>query len=226
MIKAKTIVVLPAHNEEDAILPVVQDVLDSCDCEVVVSFSGCSDSTHIFVAHEHVLHNHNPRVHLIRSPKGKGLAVKKAFSQIDAQYIVMLDADSTYPANEIPHFVDQLRLYDAVIGTRILFDGQNISAINHLGNNFITKNAQILYNSQINDLCTGMWGFNGHVLKDLNIKSHGFTLEAELFVYLKKHGYRIGEIPITYNRRIGDSKLRRIEAVKILWYLWSRRFLL
>lgn len=224
MINAKSVVVLPAHNEEDAILPVVEDVLNNCDCDVVVSCSGCSDSTHIYLKHEFHFHDNNPRVHVLRSHKGKGLAIKKAFSEVQAERIIMMDADATYPADKIPDFVDQLRIYDAVIGRRLLFDGQNISALNRFGNAFLTRNAQILYNSPINDLCTGMWGFNGKILDKLNIKSHGFTLEAELFVYLMKNHYSIGEIPITYNRRIGESKLKRTEAFKILWYLWSRRF--
>ncbi len=223
MIKAETIVVLPVHNEEDAILPVIKDVLNSCPCHVVVSFSGCSDSTHAYVAHNHLLHGKNERVHLLRSPKGKGLAIKKAFANIEAKSVIMLDSDGTYPADQIPHFVDQLRFYDAVIGVRKLADNINISSVNRWGNQVINSQANMLYNSQMDDICTGMWGFNGHVLKDLNIKSHGFTLEVELFVYLVKHHYRIGQIPIDYRRRIGDSKLRRSDGLKILWYLWSRR---
>jgi hypothetical protein len=97
-----------------------------------------------------------------------------------------------------------------------------MSTLNQMGNAFITYQAQMLHGLHIKDLCTGMWGFQGDAIKKLNIKSHGFTLEAELFVFTARNRLSFGQIPIEYYPRIGEKKINRLDHLKIMWYLWSR----
>lgn len=209
MFKADTVVILPAHNEAAAIGKVVDSIPYLC----VVSASGCSDRT------EQIAKEHGATV--IRSPKGKGRAIAYAMREVEANKVVMLDADATYPVDFIRPMLDMLTYYDVVVGIREL--GIQ-SSIDRWGNNFITRQAQLLYGLPIHDLCNGMWAFRGDVARALDIQSYGFTLEAELFTNVVRNHYQLGQITIPYYPRVGEKKINRWDHLRIMWYLWSRRF--
>lgn len=214
MIKAENVILLPAKNEAQAIGKVIDDIHSIGYHNIVCPISGCTDNT-IEVATQHgatVLSN---------CPTGKGRAVGYALKQINAKKIVMLDSDNTYPVKAIPQLFELLNQFEVVAGTR-KFNSQNMPIVNRLGNYFITYQAVFLHGLGIKDLCTGMWGFRGDVVRKLDIKSYGFTLEAEIFVFTAKNRLKFGQIPIEYYPRIGNKKINRLDHLKIMWYLWTR----
>jgi dolichol-phosphate mannosyltransferase len=78
---------------------------------------------------------------------------------------------------------------------------------------------------RVTDLCTGMWGFNTETLKNMQLDSTHFDIEAEMFAESAKNCLRIGEVPIAYLNREGESKLIPMEAgFMILRKLVQRRF--
>jgi hypothetical protein len=97
--------------------------------------------------------------------------------------------------------------------------------LNWVGNYLLTLMANVLYFSWISDLCTGYWGFRGDVVKNLNLTTDGFQLEAELLIQLRKKGYDIAEVPIYYRCREGKAKLSGMkDGLRIGRFLISRRF--
>ncbi len=215
MIDTKTTVLLPAHNEEKAIGLVIKDIRSAIDCDIVVSASGCTDNT-ISIARK-------SGADVIISPKGKGLAVSNALKQITSDRVIMLDSDLTYPARYIPIMVDMLQYNDAVVGIRGL-NKVNNPGFNRFGNEILSHMAQILYSINIHDVCSGMWAFNSNVVKTMDIKSSGFTLEAEILAHLYFNHYKLGQITIDYNNRIGPTKLNKVkDGFKIMSYLVTRR---
>jgi glycosyltransferase involved in cell wall biosynthesis len=214
MIKSENIILLPARNEEKAIGKVIDSIFKIGYRNIVVATSGCNDKT-ARIASEH------GAIVLSNAPVGKGRAINYALKRIEAKKVVMLDSDATYPVNAIPNFIKLLDKCQVVAGTRQL-NSSNMPIINRLGNAFITFQARIIYGLPISDLCTGMWGFRGDVVKKLNIKSHGFTLEAELYAFTARNNLSFGQIPIEYYPRIGKKKINRLDHLKIMWYLWSR----
>ena len=208
------VILLPAKNEAKSIGRVIDDIRLSGFNNIVVVASGCTDNT-TSVASEH------GALVLGDAPCGKGRAINYALKRINADKIVMLDADCTYPAKSIPDFILALDHCDVVAGIR-QFNANNISTIGRWGNKFISWQARSLYNIPIKDLCTGMWGFKGNAIKNIEIESYGFTLEAELFVYANKKKLAFLQIPIEYYPRIGTCKINRLDHLKIMWYLWTR----
>jgi dolichol-phosphate mannosyltransferase len=74
-------------------------------------------------------------------------------------------------------------------------------------------------------LCTGFWGFKGHVVRNVPIDAKGFELEAQLFSRCIKSNLVIGEVPISYGCRNGDvTKLGGVSSgMRIFWTLfWER----
>jgi hypothetical protein len=70
-----------------------------------------------------------------------------------------------------------------------------------------------------------MWGFNTNKLKTFNLNSKGFTLEAELFSNSVKNKCKIGQIPVGYRSRLGNSrpKLKVSHGFEIAWTLVKDR---
>jgi glycosyltransferase involved in cell wall biosynthesis len=216
MIKANNIILLPAKNEAQAIGKVIDDIHSIGYHDIVCAASACTDNT------VEVALSHGAMV-LPNCPCGKGRAVEYALKHIDAKKVIMLDSDNTYPVKSIPQICDLLDRYQVVAGTRKL-NSLNMPVLNRIGNTFITYQARFLHGLPIKDLCTGMWGFRGDVIKKLDIQSYGFTLEAELFIFTARNRLTFGQIPIEYYPRIGQKKINRMDHLKIMWYLWTRSF--
>jgi dolichol-phosphate mannosyltransferase len=82
-----------------------------------------------------------------------------------------------------------------------------IKPLNFVGNILLTMLANILYRSDISDLCTGCWGMRGEIVPTLNLSANGFQFEADLYSQIARRHYRIGEVPIFYRRRPTRPKL-------------------
>ncbi len=162
----------------------------------------------------------------VQKGRGKGAAFREFIPKIRERYTLFLDSDGTYPPEVIPHFVEQLRAGDrVVVGSRLLGSIENgaMSRTNHLGNRILSLLASTLFRVPISDVCSGMWGFDSELLKSFKLESDGFELEAELFAECALRGIPIKEIPIPYQRRIGEPKLQVREGVRIALALLRKR---
>ena len=72
------------------------------------------------------------------------------------------------------------------------------------------------------DICTGYFAWKKEVVDELSphIKSKGFAIEAEMITKMAKLGFKIYSVPITYDKREGNSKLSPYhDGIKITWML-------
>ncbi|CAB50103.1 glycosyltransferase family 2 protein [Pyrococcus abyssi] len=230
----RVVVLLPAYNEEETIGKVIDEIpvkkleKEGYKVTVVVANGPSTDRT------EEIARNKGAIVYNI-AKGGKARDVKHALSMIDFpyDYLVMLDADYTYPPQYIYDIVKALEEYDVVIGSRLkgkIEDGA-MPKVNKLGNWGLSLIATILYGKKISDVCTGMWGFRKYVLDSIEIDANGFDLEANLYVEAVKKGFKIGEVPINYRKRPNKPKLGNGNpwgavktGLKIGWYLVRKRF--
>jgi len=94
---------------------------------------------------------------------------------------------------------------------------------NLIGNRMLSWLASFLFATPISDVCSGMWGFVSERLRTLGLTATGFELEADLFAECALKGIPITEIPIRYDRRIGEAKLHVREGVRIALALLKKR---
>lgn len=210
-------VLLPTYQEEEAIGKVIDEVRAVLpDCKILVAYTPGMDGTVDVLRQKKVEWITEPR-------RGKGHAVQHAVRFISSDYVVMLDADYTYPATYIPELLDNLE--DVAMGYRQYMDGGAMSSVNFFGNKVLSLIASILYGRRVRDVCTGMWGFRKDVLDRFALESGGFMLEADLFVNSVRGKCKISQIPIRYRKRQGDSmsKLRVVDGVKIGLFLLKKR---
>ena len=227
MSQPTVLIILPALNEEETIGEVIDDIPRDILGEkgyvvkILVVDNGSTDLT------GQIAQERDAEV-IVEPQRGKGNAMRAAFEQAQADFVFMLDADSTYPPAYIPDMLDMLQQgYDVVIGSRLRGERAkgSISRLNIIGNHLISFMANVLYLTRISDLCTGYWGLKGEIIPELRLSASGFNFEADLFTQIRKNGYSIGEVPIYYRRRSTPAKLNSLrDGLKIGWTLLRRRF--
>jgi dolichol-phosphate mannosyltransferase len=220
-------VILPALNEEETVGRVIDEVPKESmertgyQVELLVIDNDSTDRT------KEIAEEKGARV-IVEPLRGKGRAIRTAFESVSGEFIFMLDADYTYPATHIPEMLKVLEEgYDVVLGSRLKgrMEKGAMSRLNLVGNHLLAFLANILYGTEISDLCTGYWGLRGEVIKDLKLDAVGFELEANMFTEIAKKGYRIGEVPVHYRRRLTSPKLGSLkDGFRIGRMLLRKRF--
>lgn len=219
-------IILPALNEEATIGRVIAEIPRQALEErgyrttIVVVDNGSTDRTREIALQSGAEVIVEPR-------RGKGRAVRTAFERARADFVFMLDSDYTYPATYIPPMLSLLEHgYPVVIGSRLKgkIEPGAMSRLNLVGNHLLSWMASAFYCRRITDLCTGLWGFHGKVIKDLQLSTQGFDFEAELFTQLVRKGYHIAEVPIHYRARPTKPRLNSLkDGLRIGWRLLTRR---
>jgi dolichol-phosphate hexosyltransferase len=158
----------------------------------------------------------------VQDGSGKGNAIAKAIANLDpnAEYVVITDADYTYPAKNIP---DMIRVLDnnpdvgMVCGNRFSdeMDENSFKSVFYVGNKLIALVHNLLNGVPLSDPLTGLRVVRAKILKDWKVKSNGFDIEVELNKEVERKGFSIVEVPIGYRARLGEKKLRVRDGTQI-----------
>jgi glycosyltransferase involved in cell wall biosynthesis len=159
--------------------------------------------------------------------KGKGDALKYGVRLSTGNIIVVLDADGTYPPNELYKFVDAIKMgYEYAKGTRLQNGKPSCMPWRRwLGNKILALTTNLLFGTKYTDICSGYTAFSKEAFQKLNLESDGFEMEQELVVKAKLGGLKVIEIPHKYDLRIyGESKTRDLtQGLKNeLWIIMVR----
>ena len=203
-------IIIPAYNEESTIASVMIDFNHYCpDAKIYVIDNNSNDKTkeRIF----EVINSKNINAYYIfEEQKGKGAAVRKAFQIVDSEIIVIVDADSTYSAKDLPgmisYFMDNK--IDILVGDR-LSSGQyyeeNKRIFHGFGNNLVRDTINFLYNSKINDPMSGYRILSRKFKNNYTILYNGFELETDMTIHALDKNLVIHEVPIDYKDRPAGS---------------------
>lgn len=154
---------------------------------------------------------------------GKGDALAKALEHADlnVKYIILTDADYTYPAKYVPAMIRVLEenpLVGMVCGNRLNghVDKEALHSVFHIGNRLLALAHNMLNGVPLQDPLTGLRVIRSEVLRGWLVKSKGFDVEVELNHLVECRGFKIREIPICYRARLGEKKLKVSHGVTIL----------
>lgn len=212
-------VVIPTLNEELGIKEVIKRCHEFGFRKILVLDGYSTDNT------VEVAKSLGAKV-MTRLKRGKGNQFSLFLSEYpikDDDVYIMLDGDASYDAKYMPQFVDMIKNFDIVSGHRTTIK-LTLSGITYfLGNKLISFIGFILYGKWM-DICTGYWAFTGKTLKRMDITAKGFDLEADFFTNICKLKLNHDTISIEYYDRIGERKLRKSDAIKIIGMLLRKRF--
>ena len=211
----KTIVIIPALNEEKTIATVIGDFhREVPDAEIRVINNNSSDDTGRIAREAIVSTGCAGAVHSV-ARRGKSNAVRWAFRNLDADIYVMVDADGTYPARHLPDLIKPVALGDAdmVIGDRLSGEGfkeNNPRPLHHCGNRLVQGLINFLFSSDLSDIMSGYRVFSRAFVKNCPITCEGFELETQMTLHALDKKFHIVEVPVALETRPegSTSKLR------------------
>ncbi len=160
--------------------------------------------------------------------KGKGNALVCGFRAATCDIIVMIDADGSTDAAEIPRYVSALRSgADYAKGSRFVTGGgsSDITVIRSLGNKVLCAVVNVMFQCNYSDLCYGYNAFYRRHLADLGINSTGFEVETLMNIRAARRGLRVIEVPsFEADRLHGTSNLNAVrDGIRVLRTIMSER---
>jgi dolichol-phosphate hexosyltransferase len=226
----KLSILMCAYNEERTITRAVREVLTAdypCEMELLIVDAGSTDATPALLARVN-----DPRVivHRHSGNRGKGAALLSAASFASGTHILPFDADLEYSPDDIARVVYPVLIgrCDVVYGARIFgFNTVYHSYKYAVGNRWLTRIANILFNSYLSDLHTCLKLIPMSMFKSLDLSELGFGLDTEVTALLLKAGVRPFEVPVSYYSRTHDQgkKINWRDAVACISILVKVRLL-
>lgn len=225
---SQLVVVIPTYNERDN-LPKITEALFALnipELEILIVDDASPDGTGQVA--DQLAVQHPGRFHVIhRAGKlGLGTAYIQGFTwalEQGAQTIIQMDADFSHSPEYIPQFLEHIKDYDVVVGSRYVTGGR-LDERWGWGRWFLSWWAnsvwvRLILGVKTKDATAGFKCWRATALRQIGldrIKSNGYVFQVEMCYVAEKIGLRIREIPIYFeDRRIGQSKMSgrvKIEA--------------
>jgi len=167
---------------------------------------------------------------LILQPQnaGKGSALRRGFQEVRGDLVVIQDADLEYSPEEFPELIELIcdGRADVVFGSRFLGRHRVFMFTHYMGNRFLTMATNVLYNTMLTDMETCYKVMRTEVLRSMTLEANGFGIEPELTAKIFKRGYRVYEVPISYDGRSYEEgkKIGWRDGFVALWVLLKFRF--
>lgn len=214
----KTTVVIPTRNEEKTIRKIIQGCRPHCD-EILVIDGHSRDATPEIAREEGCRYE-------LDNGRGKGAALRQAFTSVENEIICFIDADGSHDPNDIPKLVNPIKegVADLVIGSRMRGGSDELHGdlgkfIRMVGSDIITLSINYRYGARLTDSQNGFRAIRTHVGRRIGLTEDIFTIEQEMLAKTLRHGYRVREVPShEYKRFFGESGI----DVRKVWfrYVW------
>jgi glycosyltransferase involved in cell wall biosynthesis len=208
--RERVAVIIPCRNEAASVAKVVGDfrrVLPEALIVVVDNASTDDTSSRARDAGAVVLRESRP---------GKGFAVVRGFRATrDADYVVLVDGDDTYPAEAVVDLLDGLRSgADMTIGTRLLsYDDGAYRPGHTFGNRMFIGLVRVLFGVRTEDLFSGYRAFTQRFLMLSPLIAQGFELETELSMQALAGRFLVTEVPVHYRAR-GKGSTSKLNTLR------------
>jgi len=220
----KVSIIIPVYNEFRTFSQVLERVRQAslpvgCAKEIIVIDDGSTDGTAQMlddVSHHRIDHS------------GKGSAIRIGLALATGDIVLIQDGDLEYDPNDYAGILDPIVNGEAeiVYGSRFLGKPAAMAATNRIANRILTAVANLLYSAHLTDEATAYKAFRTEVLRGIPLECHGFEFCPEVTAKARRLGYRIHEVPVSYNARgiAEGKKIRARDGWKALCTLVEWRF--
>ncbi len=206
-------IVIPAFNEEKSIAKTISGIKSSIQplgsknkIDIIIVNDGSKDNTSGILQKIKGITLLENSVNL-----GYGASLKLAIKKSNADYIIIVDADGTYPAESIRDLAAKLKDNDMVVGART---GKYVSIplFRRPAKWFLKHFAEYLAKTEIPDLNSGLRIFKREIaMKYINLFPDGFSFTTTLTMICLTNGYAVHYIPINYYERKGKSTISPVK---------------
>lgn len=229
----KISVIIPAYNEAEAIKATLDKIVNyfsqkGFDFEVIVVDDGSGDQTKELVKEKMVEYE---MVRLLSNGenRGKGFSIRRGVLEATGEWILFMDADLSTAPEEFEKFVELMKNYDIVIGSRAVPGAELIvrqPLLRELAGRFFNKIIRMYLGLPFYDTQCGFKCFNKKtkILFERQ-KISGWVFDVELLYLAQKLRFKTKEVGITWVNypsttvKLKDffSIFRDLRNVKKIW---------
>jgi len=224
-------VIVPVYNERETLLEIVRRIQNveiadfGLSKEILLIDDASTDGTHDLLpalasvpAVRVIVHARN---------RGKGAAVRSGLKAATGDVMIVQDADLEYDPRDYARLLRPIMEGRAqvVYGSRFLGEHKAMYFWHQLGNKALTTVANVLYNTTLTDIETCYKVCTQEVVKAINLRQNRWGFDPEYTAQVLKRGYRIYEVPISYNGRefSEGKKISWRDGFRIIWVLLLQR---
>ena len=229
-------VVIPCHNEERNLGPLVTQLLDLYGDyihEIIPVDDNSDDQTRVVI--QKLAENDERIKPVYRSPpNGVGRALADGFRSVTGQYVLSIDCDFQHLLPEIRDLFDAAAEgFDVVAGSRF---SRHSVLLNYPFNKILANRgfhllAHLVFFRKFRDLTNNLKLLRRNVVESLHLHEPGFGVNAEIGFQPLLMGFTIKEVPISWINRsfdMGTSSFRLVGFGggygKVLWRLFLKRY--
>ncbi|PYX05662.1 MAG: glycosyl transferase family 2 [Acidobacteria bacterium] len=217
--------VIPCHNEEMNIRPLVGRILDlyrDYVHEIILVNDGSNDGTATVIEE---IGKEDARVKPLHRnpPSGVGRAIAQGFSQTNGRYVLSMDCDFQHLLPEFRDLFDgAVEGYDVVVGSRfsrhsVLLNYPFLKIVANRGFHLL---ARLVLRRNFRDLTNNLKLMRREVVVSMQLREPGFAVNAETGLQPLILGYRVKEVPISWINRspgMGASSFRLVRVGGGYW---------
>ena len=208
-------VVIPAFNEAAHVAGQIRSVrevmeLSGWDFEIVVVDDGSTDGTARRAAETGV------RVLRHRRNRGYGASLKTGIAAAQYDWILITDADGTYPSTAIPELLALAPMNDMVVGARV-GASVKIPLVRKPAKWVLGQLASYLAGRKLPDLNSGLRLMRKDLVERyVHLLPSGFSFTTTITLASTCNDHLVEYVPINYHARLGESKIRSRHAYDFL----------
>ena len=222
----RTVIVIPTYNEKNNLRKLVEAISrQKQELDILIVDDNSPDGTGV-LADEMSREYQNLKVLHRKNKTGLGRAYVEGFKWAltnGYEIIMQMDADLSHDPNAIPEFLDKIKDFDAVFGSRYLKGVRvyNWSFKRLLLSKFSNLFISTMLKLETTDTTTAFKCFRRKVLESIDLdrlKGHQNAFLIELVYRVVKAGFRTTEIPFMFiERESGESKIEFKVAMEALF---------
>ena len=211
---------IPCYNEASTIGKVIGDFQSVFSKARILVIDNASTDGTSDIARQH-------GAEVIKEPrKGKGNAVQRLFREAKSDYLIMVDGDDTYPAEEALKLIAALEKDggDTIVGRRTSDDPAAFKTMHTWANNMLARFIEVVFHAQVGDLFSGFRLFTKSFYRSIPVLATGFEVEAELALQTIDKGFVQRDVAINFRSRPAGSfsKLNTVQdGFRVLWVIIS-----
>lgn len=225
----KLSIIIPVYNEENHIEQVILEILKTpikLAKEIIIVDDCSTDKTKTILRK----YQSDKSIKVIFSDqnRGKGAAIRKGIELMTGDILLIQDADLEYSVNDYPALLKPLLAKKTLVVYGSRFKGKILGMRwqNYLANKILTFITNLLYKANISDEATAYKVFTREIIQSLPLKSARFDFCPEVTAKILKRGYKIIEVPISYQARNAKQgkKIKFQDGLIAFWTLIKYRF--
>ena len=204
-------VVMPAHNEEEAIAATVHGAVAALtdwveDFELIVVNDGSKDSTLTIVEE---IATQNPRVHIINHPvnQGYGAALVSGFESANKDLTFFMDSDGQFDIHDLQRFFPFIDEYDAVLGYRIDRQDTWLRKLNAWGWKMLVR---LVLGLHVRDIDCAFKLYRSQFFREHPLETRSAMINTEILYKFTRAGYTYTQLGVRHlPRRSGRATVAK-----------------